>query len=269
VFVALMVIGAMAMEHSNWVEPTYAEDTASTAFLEDGTSTATRSKGMVRGVSHTVGPRKGMVTYISPARHIQTGGIVLNPAPIISMSTVERPQPQVIVQQIPVEVQVPVAVPTAVQYVEHVETHPIHHHHSRVHPIFRRSHVDRHVHMLTPTGVATRVDAITPMGTISPIPFGTVSKGARGVPLRVSGAGIHTYSPEVVPASLRGEPYHARNSYSKGPILVPHGPAGAIAVEGADYAGYNPGPRYKYNSIPSGFYSDGTPYAASIDQRYN
>jgi len=247
---ALAVVGALAVE-DDWVEPTYAEIDASTAsFLEDGTS------AKVRGVTHTVHARKGMVTYISPARHLATSGIVLTPPPTVSVTNIEHPAPVIVERPVYIAEPVPVPVAAAVDYVVHDDTHPIHHHHASYHPIVRRGHIDRHVHVLGPRGRvrATAIDQLTPVNSVA----------EGGFPIRIGGDGIHTYSPEYVPASILNEPYHARHSLSKGPILVPHGPAGAIAVEGADYAGYNPGPRYKYNSVPMAYYSDGRPHLAKI-----
>jgi len=251
-------VGVLAVE-DDWVDPAYADSDASgESFLEDGTS------AKLRGVSHTVSPRKGMVTYISPARHLATSGIVLPPPPTVSVTHVEHAHAFPIAAVAPfVEepyyfppVPVPVAVPAAVNYMVHEDTHPVHHHHASLHPVVRRGHIDRHVHVLGPRGVvATAIDQMTP----------TASVAEGGFPIRVGGNGfVHTYSPEYVPASLATEPYHARHSLSKGPILVPHGPSGAIAMEGAAFAGYNPGPRYKYHSVPTAYYSDGRPHLASI-----
>jgi hypothetical protein len=70
----------------------------------------------------------------------------------------------------------------------------------------------------------------------------------------IIGAAINAHNhpaPVAVPESLLRNPYHfghsgqhASNSLSHGPILVPHGPRGKIALEESEYTGYNPGPLY-------------------------
>lgn len=84
---AVLLSAAAAVSAVEWVEPAFVES-AATAKL--------------RGVSHTVSPHRGMVTYISPARHVQTQGIVLTPPPAVSVVSAQlpRPVPQVLVQPV-------------------------------------------------------------------------------------------------------------------------------------------------------------------------
>jgi len=85
-----------------------------------------------------------------------------------------------------------------------------------------------------------------------------------------------TYSPEAVPVSLLNHPSHPAHynhnsdSVSEGMITVPHSTRdGKITLEAAEYVGYNAGPRYQLDSVPTGHFSDGTAYPATINQRFN
>jgi len=242
---------------TEWMEPQYVgEDVSEPALIEEG------------GVPVSVSGRKGMVTYISPARHVQTSGIVYTPPPRLQVNTVvaPRPAPEPIVIAQPLYVQ-PVYRPHSHAHVHGHHHHSHHHHHHSVESALRapfvsaagshfgHRHSRRHRHHLHARG---------------DLALHLANGGGR-----VGGAGIvHTYSPSAVPVSLLNQaPHpvhygHKSDSVSHGIITVPHGPRGKIAMEEPDFTGYNPGPSYQYNSIPTGHYSDGTAYPATIDQRF-
>jgi len=269
VLCVVAALGVALAADDGWMEPTYTDaaveqTTVETAsFLEDGTRAGVGAKGRIRGISHTVGGHHGMVTYISPARKLQTSGIVLTPPPVVSVVTAT---PQVFVQ--------PVVYPHAHyhgvrrqhlpyltvddyghngdDHFDHALAHDHHHHHhhrhQRVHPVYAHHHNHHH--------------------------FGGHAHGHHVLGHTAGHSHHFGGNPVAVPASLFTEPYHQphynhKSPISQGPILVPHGPAGAIALEDPAYTGYNPGPVYQLNSVPTGYYSDGTPYRASINQRYN
>jgi len=289
---------ALAMTADGWVEPTYADANAEavegSSFLEDGTRVGAGAKGKVRGISHTVSGRHGMVTYISPARHIQTSGIVLTPPPSISVQTVAAPQP-VYLQ--------PVVVPHAEYHYavgghDHHDQHHHNHHHLphltdddySVEEMYGHSNGE---HVLHRTGIETHLPGHHHHAHAHLIPhdsrhhsWGHHHSHGHYVPSHSHGrvhigsgvhAGdvhVHPYAPVAVPASLLNTPYHQPHyghdsPVSQGPIFVPHTPEGAIALESADYAGYNPGPAIQYHSAPTSYYSDGTPHRATINQRFN
>jgi len=280
---------ALAANADGWVEPSYtdAEAVEGASFLEDGTRLGAGAKGKVRGISHTVSGRHGMVTYISPARHIQTSGIVLTPPPTVSVESVAVPQP-VYLQ--------PVVVPHAEYHYavghEHAHGHGHAHGHHHlphltdddysVHETYGHAngspehhahgHGHAHAHVIPHDSRHHSWGHHHSHGHY--VPSHSHGRVHIGSGVHAGDVHVHPYAPLAVPASLVNTPYHQphydhRSSVSQGPILVPHGPEGAIALEEADYAGYNPGPAYQYNSVPTSYYSDGTPHRASINQRFN
>jgi len=301
-----------------WVEPQYADAAeVEPALIEEG------------GVPVTVGGRKGMVTYISPARHVQTSGIVFTPAPHMQIESNVDPRLGGTIN--PVTGQRIITQPLYVQPVYR----PLNYagagtgRSARTRAMAARAEADGPVmtadgRMLTPLPTEMTVDevinapfaprngpgahfghrhqrrhrshkhargdlavALARRGmTNGAGAVGSVSARIRDsiASARMDGSdrlgavsrSYHTYSPEAVPVSLLNEPLHRSHyghnsdSVSNGMITVPHNERdGKITLEASEYVGYNAGPKYQYNSIPTGHFSDGTAYPASINQRFN
>jgi len=221
-----------------WAEPEY---TSEPAFLE--------TSGKLRGVPITVHPRKGMVTYISPAKKLQRTGLVYQPPPSVQIIQSHPPPPTPVFVQPLVShhvdhhinhaVPVPVAL-NDVPYWSQYDHWPHGHDHHDMdwvngrHLNLHRHH--RHIHPATP-------------GPVHVVP----RYGIR---------------PVGVPSSLFAQPVHRPHyghsaSLSQGSITVPAGP---VAVESPQYTGYNAGFPIQTHSAPTAYWSDGTPHGASMMQ---
>lgn len=258
----------VANEHASWVEPAYAdadaaEEQEAASLLESG------AKGRLRGISHTVSGHHGMVTYISPARRIQTSGIVLTPPPTVTTQFVSPPAPlyQPVYQPlyaVPAHHHLPHLTADDIR-VEHVHAHH-HHRHNHIHPE-ALDETDVHEAVIAHDGGRHHVHSVH-------VPRGVAGRVHIGSGVHAGDVHVHPYAPVAVPASLYALPYHQPHyghdsPVSQGAILVPHGPEGGLALEEPEYTGYNPGPAVQYHSIPTAYYSDGTPHPAHITQRYN
>jgi len=309
---------------TEWMEPQYTDAAeVEPALIEEG------------GVPVTVGGRKGMVTYISPARHVQSSGIVFTPAPHMQIESNVDPRLGGIIN--PVTGQRVYTQPLYVQPIYRpyrlygdvvaagAEFEP---RSSRSSRSRARSMAERNAgsgpivtpdgKVMTPIPNELTVDEIINAPFRSPKGVGAhfghrhqrrhrnhkhargdlavalanarrgITSGSGAIEASIaraadSGANIrsvvsnyHTYSPEAVPVSLLNHPAHLSHydhksdSVSNGIITVPHSERdGKITLEAAEYVGYNAGPHYQLDSVPTGHFSDGSAYPASINQRFN
>jgi len=218
-----------------WSEPEYTEEPA-----------LVETAAKLRGIPITVHPKRGMVTYISPAKKVQASGFLFQPPPSVQIVHSHPPPP------VPVLVQplvahhhhhhhgVPVPVPVAlndVPYWSEYDHFPHgHDHHDLDWVNGRRLNLHRHHHRIHPN-------------TPGPIHL-------RGV------------RPVGVPSALFAQPPHRphyghKSAISQGAITVPAGP---VAVESPNYTGYNRGFPIQTHSAPTAYWSDGTPHAGSMMQ---
>jgi len=228
----------------SWMEPEYAQ---ADALVE--------AASKVRGVVHTVAPKKGMVTYISPARHLAMSGIVLNPSPHVEI--VQSTPPQVVVEAVTpvVEAFAPVILPP-------------HHHHHAFH--LHGHHHGHHEHHLAPEVHEELHHHGHDHHDLDWIHDPRVRLHRHHRFVHPATHHVHVNPPMGIPSSLLNQPPHQPHYLHKSHSLsfgTPMVPVGTLGVEEPAFTGYNPGPPIQTNSVPTGFYSDGTPYPTSM-RRY-
>jgi len=236
---AALVSASTSSENEGWIEPAYADAvTDTTSLLEDGTAVGSGAKGRIRGIPHTVGGRRGMVTYISPARKVQTSGFVFTPPPVMTVESHEEVEP-----------------------LPRVWWGPRHHHH---HPHMHHAHhMHRgHAHVHDHVDHAHAHAYVNGHHTHFPLAENAQHQFVHSRP-----------SQWGVPASLFAEPAHMPHyghvsATSQGTIVVPHTPEGGLTLEEPGFTGYNPGSVYAVDSHPIGFYSNGIPYRPRVMASY-
>jgi len=227
-----------------WAEPEYSSEPS---LLE--------TSGKLRGIPVTVHPRKGMVTYISPAKRVQPMGFMFQAPPSVQVVHSHPPPPTPIVVTPIVRHHtdhhhvLPVVTPAILEDVPYWSEHDHfphgHDHHDMDWVNGRVLNMHRHHHRIHPR-------------TSGPIHV----RHMHGHEHR------HVRRPFGVPAALFNQPVHRphyghEKAISQGTVTVPAGP---VAVEGAGYSGYNRGPAIQRHSAPTAYWSDGTPHAASMTQ---
>jgi len=239
-----------------WMEPEYAEP----SLLE--------TSGKLRGIPVTVHPRKGMVTYISPAKKVQPIGFVFQPPPSVQIVH-SHPAPK------------PVAVirPLIAEHV--VDDHHMHYHHGRPHHApyhlnevpfwspddhFPHGHDHHDMDWLNGNKLNMHRHHRYVHPTSTPEHF--YGHRRHGHHHGIHGGHAYHRLPVGVPSALFTQPVHRPHyghdgAISQGPITVPAGP---VAMESPDHTGYNPGFPIQTHSVPTAYYSDGTPHRGSMMQ---
>jgi len=255
---------ALSEIDAEWAEAEYADGPA---FIEADAHAAegTDAEAEEEGISHTVHGRHGMVTYISPGRHVHSGIAYSAPAsvevvnthsgtfggPIVDTTRTRLVQagavipPAAAVHPVVNAIQgidhfdyaVPVSKyfrPHIVGEVEHVHGHHHHHHHhghGHAHGHFHGHHHHVHGHHHHHAHVHSH-----------PV--------VDGYEYHYGGDAL---APVRVPASA------SWLWHGNGPVTAMSG-----QMEGATYASYIPTGATAFGSAPVALFSDGTPYRASM-----
>jgi hypothetical protein len=232
----------------DWTEPEYNE--AEPAMLE--------TNGKLRGIPITVAPRKGMVTYISPAKKVQPAGFVFAPPPSVQIVHSHAPRP------------IPVVVQPLVSH--HID----HHHHTHTH-VPEHNMILNDVPFWSPHDHFPNGHDHHDMDHVNGQRF-NLHRHHRYVHPASTPAHYHSHAhahaqqhfryPVGVPASLFNQPIHRPHyghdsAISQGPITIP---ATTVGVESPKFTGYNPGMPMQTHSAPTAYWSDGTPHPASMMQ---